>query len=47
MSIEEFEEKERSRFNFNLEEFGMLLLANWHWFIIAIIITTSIGVFKI
>lgn len=33
--------------NFKLEEFGLILLSNWHWILLSIAITLGIATFKI
>lgn len=49
MAAEEFEEKETQGFEkgFNFEEFGMLLLSKWHWFLLAVLIALSAAVYRI
>lgn len=49
MSLEELEEREvkgREQ-GFNFEEFGLLLLSKWHWFVIAVLITCSLAVYRV
>ena len=48
MQAEELDEiKQDNRGRIKLEELGLLFLSHWYWFVLAVLMTLSVAVYKI